>query len=168
VVAVAVDAVELLRPGSDLARLLDSFGRADVLLAVEDLPAAAIEGLDDDPDDWVRDCEVVDEVRLGTAELRHPDLVVHRLALEGPLGPAAEDDLVAGLSELIGFDPGRGVYCLAPATPPDGVLVHAAQRIARVYGLPLLRYRCLELSLVDPQTDDESVSSPSPRHAAPG
>ena len=41
------------------------------------------------------------------------------------------------------------MYCLAPATPPDGVLVAAAQRIARVYGLPLLRYRCLELSVVD-------------------
>ena len=168
VVAIAVDAVELLRPESDLARLLDSFGRADVLLAAEDLPAAADEGPDDDPDDWVRDSEAVDEVRLGTAALRHPDLVVHRLALHPPLDAAVEDDLVAGLSELIGFDPGRGVYCLAPATPVDGVLVQAAQRIARVYGLPLLRYRCLELSLVERETDTAPVNSPSPRHAAPG
>jgi hypothetical protein len=168
VVAVAIDAVELLRPGSDLARLLDSFGRADVLLAAEDLPAAAVEGPDDDPDDWVRDCEVVDEVRLGTAALRHPDLVVHRLALDAPLSDTVEDDLVAALSELIGFDPGRGVYCLAPATPSEGVLSQAAQRIARVYGLPLLRYRCLELSLVEPETGGPPVSSPSPRHAAPG
>ena len=75
---------------------------------------------------------------------------------------------MAALSELIGFDPGRGVYCLAPATPSDGVLEQAAQRIARVYGLPLLRYRCLELSLVEPETGAPPVSSPSPRHAAPG
>jgi hypothetical protein len=167
VVAIAIDAVELLRPGSDLARLLDSFGRADVLLAAEDLPVADIDGPEDDPDDWTRDCEVVDEVRAGTAALRHPDLVVHRLALRPPLEDAVEDDLVAALSELIGFDPGPGVYCLAPATPSDGVLVEAARRIARVYGLPLLRYRCLELSLVDPETDTVPVSSPSPRHAAP-
>jgi hypothetical protein len=168
VVAVAIDAVELLRPGSDLARLLDSFGRADVLLAAEDVPTAVADGIDDDPDDWVHDSEAVDEVRVRTAALRHPDLVVHRLALDTPLVPAVEDDLVAALSELIGFDPGLGVYCLAPATPDDGVLVQAAQRIARVYGLPLLRYRCLELSLVDPETDGPPVSSPSPRHAAPG
>jgi hypothetical protein len=48
------------------------------------------------------------------------------------------------------------------------VLAAAAQRIARVYGLPLLRYRCLELSLVEAETDTEPVSSPSPRHASPG
>ena len=168
VVAIAVDAVELLRPESDLARLLESFGRADVLLAAEDLPAAAVEDPDDDPDDWVRDSEAVDEVRLGTAALRHPDLVVHRLALDAPLNEDVEDDLVAALSELVGFDPGRGVYCLAPATPVDGVLVRAAQRIARVYGLPLLRYRCLELSLVEREADTAPVNSPSPRHAAPG
>jgi hypothetical protein len=168
VVAIAIDAVELLRPGSDLARLLDSFGRADVLLAAEDLPVSPLDGPDDDPDDWVRDIGVVDEVRAGTAALRHPDLVVHRLALRPPLDVEVEDDLVAALSELVGFDPGSGVYCLAPATPADGVLAQAARRIARVYGLPLLRYRCLELSLVEADADTASISSPSPRHAARG
>ena len=101
----------------------------------------------------------------------HPDLVVHRLGLAPPARRGREDDLVAALSELVGFDPGTGVYCLAPATPPDGVLARAAQRIARVYGLPLLRYRCLELSLVDPMIDEagyDPPSSPSPRHAARG
>ena len=167
VVAIAIDAVELLRPGSDLARLLDSFGRADVLLAAEDLPVSPLDDPDDDPDDWERDVGLVDDVRVGTAALNHPDLVVHRLALSSPLDVAVEDDLVAALSELVGFDPGPGVYCLAPATPVDGVLDHAARRIARVYGLPLLRYRCLELSLVDAD-DDASISSPSPRRAARG
>jgi len=168
VVAIAIDAVELLRPGSDLARLLDSFGRADVLLAAEDLPVSPLEGADDDPDDWVRDIGVADEVRAGTAALRHPDLVVHRLALRPPLDVDVEDDLVAALSELVGFDPGPAVYCLAPAAPADGVLAQAARRIARVYGLPLLRYRCLELSLVEADTDAASISSPSPRRAARG
>ncbi len=168
VVALAIDAVELLRPGSDLARLLDSFGRADVLLATEELPVSPVDGPDDDPDDWVRDIGVVDDVRASTAALGHPDLVVHRLALRPPLDVAVEDDLVAAMSELVGFDPGSGVYCLAPATPADGVLDQAARRIARVYGLPLLRYRCLELSLVESDVDTESISSPSPRRAARG
>jgi hypothetical protein len=173
VVAIALDAVELLRPESDLARLLESFGRVDVLLAAEDLPVASV-GADseDDPDDWAQDDEVVDEVETATAALGHPDLEVHRLALRPPLGPEAEDDLVAALSELIGFDPDPGVYCLAPATPADGVLVRATRRIARTYALPLLSYRCLELSLVengDPtDTDAEPVSSPLPRRAARG
>ena len=85
-----------------------------------------------------------------------------------PLGVEVEDDLVAAMSELVGFDPGPGVYCLAPATPEDGVLDQAARRIARVYGLPLLRYRCLELSLVEAESETASISSPSPRRAARG
>ena len=176
VVAIASDAVELLRPGSDLARLLESFGRVDVLLAAEDVPTVAAGGdAEDDPGDWTDDDQVVDEVRAAAAALGHPDLDVHRLALCPPLGPAVEDDLVAALSELIGFDPEPGVYCLAPATPADGVLVRAMRRIARVYGLPLLRYRCLELSLVEAATtadtepdDTGPLSSPSPRRAARG
>lgn len=165
VVAIAVDAVELLRPGSDLARLLDSFGQADVLLAAEDLPVGEDDDERDATDDRNPDGAVPDEVLAGAAALHHRDLVVHRLALRRPLSPAVEDDLVAALSELVGFDPEPGVYCLAPASPADGVLVRAAQRIARVYGVPLLRYRCLELSLVE---SGEPVSSPSPRRAARG
>lgn len=146
VVAIASDAVELLRPASDLARLLTSFGRADVLFALENVPVAVDE---DDPDDWVNDVDVVDEVRVAAAELQHPDLVVHRLGLASPLSSEMEGELVAAMSELIGFDPEPLVYCLAPAAPADGVLARAAQRIAQVYGLPLLRFRCLELALVE-------------------
>ncbi|MBV9921026.1 MAG: hypothetical protein JOY78_09295 [Pseudonocardia sp.] len=165
--AIALDAVELLRPASDLARLLEGFGRVDVLLATEDLPVASLDGdSEDDPDDWVQDDQVVDEVKMATAALGHADLEVHRLALRPPVGPEAEDDLVAALSELIGFDPEPGVYCLAPATPADGVLVRAIRRIARTYALPLLHYRCLELCLVE--SGPESLSSPSPRRAARG
>lgn len=156
VVAIAPDAVELLRPGSDLARLMESFGRADVLLVAEDVPRFAEatddpdDDLDDDLDDWTRDAEAVDEVRERAAVLLHPDLVVHRLGLSLPLAPTDESELVAALSELVGFDPEDGVYCLAPACPASSVISRAAERIAQVYGLPLLRYRCLELSVVDP------------------
>lgn len=146
VVAIAADAVELLRPASDLARLLNSFDRADVLLVTEPVPLAVD---DEDPDDWTRDGESVDEVRMATASLGHPDLVVHRLGMIAPLRPDLQHELVAAMSELIGFDPEPLVYCLAPAEPPHGVLARTAERIAQVYGLPLLRYRCLELTLVE-------------------
>lgn len=156
-VAVATDAMELLRPRSDLARLLESFGSADVLLAVGD----ELAGPDDEDNNEADDDPGAgaDEVRERAAALGHPDLVVQRLGLRPPLGPAAEPDLVAAMSELVGFDPEAGVYCLAPASPPPGAsspvdpsriaVVHAAQRIAQVYGIPLLRYRCLELAVVD-------------------
>ncbi len=158
-IAVATDAMELLRPESDLARLLETFEHADVLLAAEQVPADDDE---DEEDGWLatgRD----DEVRNRAADLDHPDLVVHRLGLRAPVIATAEADVVAGLSELVGFDPEAGVYCLAPAAPPPGAsspddpgrgtVAAAARRIARVYGLPLLSYRCLELSVVeDPPT----------------
>lgn len=187
-VAVATDAMELLRPGSDLARLLGNFDRADILFATEQSPAfdRYDDDLNDDEDgDDLTDDEdgddsggndgfdetiAPDEIRDRAAALGHPDLAVHRLGLRTPLAPGAEDDLVAGLSELVGFDPEPGVYCLAPAlsagTPsgsspsgssPSGeepgaeAVARAAERIARVYGLPLLRYRCLGFALVPDQ-----------------
>jgi len=158
VVAVASNAVELLRPESDLARLLESFGRADVLLAAEDIDEWDDGDEDDgDPDGWTSDGEGGDEsgndVRAAAAALGHPDLVVHRLGLRMPLAADDEGELVAALSELVGFDPEDGVYCLAPADPAGDVVSRAAQRIAQVYGLPLLRYRCMELSVVDPIVD---------------
>ena len=151
VVAIAIDALELLRPESDLARLLDSFGRATCCSPRKTLPVRrAVDDPDDDPDDWARDSDAVDEVRAG----RRAGASRSRRAPPRAPPPrwtwTVEDDLVAALSELVGFDPGPGVYCLAPAIPEDGVIARAAQRIAQVYGLPLLRYRCLELSLVEP------------------
>jgi hypothetical protein len=181
-VAVAVSPLELLRPGSDLARLLEHGDESDLLLACEDVPArgsgsalgrlarrdaaAAAEplgeafGLDDldvddldgVDDDDLDDDPCADEVRATAALLDLGDLQLHRLGLRSPVGPAAEADLVAALSELVGFDPEPGVYCLAPAPAPGDpartVVARAAERIAQVYGLPLLRYRCLELSVV--------------------
>lgn len=197
-VAVAVSPMELLRPGSDLVRLIEDAAYVDLLIACEDAqveepspvgvlatggPAPADAGgavrhdgtasddtaWDDtawdeaewDADDWDADDEDgddpdADEVRRVADGLGLPELHLHRLGLHAPLGPSAEPDLVAALSELVGFDPEPGVYCLAPAPGPMDpgrvVVDRAVQRIAKVYGLPLLRYRCLELSVVG---DDE-------------
>lgn len=167
-VAVAVSAMELLRPESDLVRLIEGVGQVDLLLASEDLPASGpaaigvLEGCqvdgdlticdDDDADDEL------DEVCDGAERLGLPGLRLHRLGLAAPLGPLAEDDLVAALSELVGFDPEPGVYCLGPvvaaADPARAVVDRAAARIAQVYGIPLLRYQCLELSVVGGEADD--------------
>lgn len=182
VVAVSVDATELLRPESDLVQLAAGARYVDVLLArevgpvesaplgvlagarepaplfaepstvvagVDDGPADADDESDDDPDD------AVDDVRALLADvalLAGPEVHVHRLGLPGIAGAAAESDLVAALSELVGFDPESGVYLLGPAGggPERAVVQRAVQRVAQVYGIPVLRYRCLELTVVDP------------------
>jgi hypothetical protein len=179
-VAVAVSPMELLRPGSDLVRLIEDAAYVDLLIACEDAqveepsPVGVLASADgpswddglswDDESEWDDESDDAeddgdddaDEVRRVADGLGLPDLHLHRLGLRPPLGPSAEPDLVAALSELVGFDPEPGVYCLAPtpaATDPSRVVVdRAVQRIAKVYGLPLLRYRCLELSVVE---DDE-------------
>jgi hypothetical protein len=137
--------MELLRPESDLVRLVEGFPEVELLVAADD----TLPGSDPDDDDLDR---AGDELRASIDRLDLPGLRLHRLGLAGSLLPAAEDDLVAAMSELIGFDPEPGVYCLAPApAPPDparGAVSRAAERIAQVYGIPLLRYRCLELAVV--------------------
>lgn len=176
-VAISASPMELLRPESELARLLHGFAHIDLLVAVDDLPpgppgpVGVLNGVDhpgsdggDQGDagpaaaDWDEswdDVDAPDEVVIADddlARLAVPGLHIHRLGLRAPLNPLVEGDLVAALSELVGFDPEPGVYCLAPAptdADPDRVLIEAAvQRIVSVYGLPLLRYRCLELSVV--------------------
>lgn len=78
-------------------------------------------------------------------ELRVPGLQRHRLALPVPISADRGDDLLAAMSELVGFAPEPGVYCLAPAAEcgvqaGHTVVAAAAQRISRVYRLPLLRF----------------------------
>jgi hypothetical protein len=172
VVAVAVTPMELLRPGSDLVRMIDGAGYVDLLLACEDEsvadpspvcvlgggpldPAAAGPVAGDDLDDCLDDADdAADELRSAAGLLGLGELHLHRLALPAPLGAAAEPDLVAALSELVGFDPEPGVRVLAPAPLPGDsqrtVVDRAVRQIVQVYGLPLQRYRCLELSVVDP------------------
>ncbi|WP_433506438.1 hypothetical protein ACQP04_08120 [Pseudonocardia halophobica] len=169
-VAVAVSPMELLRPESDLARVVADAGRVDLLLARPDAPAVSVvpapapapvsvpaqldlDDLDDyEDDDYEDDDEDDDGIAAAVEALGLQDVHVHRLGLPGRVGTTAEDDLVAALSELVGFDPEPGVYCVAPlpspADPERTTVVAAVQRVVRVYGLPLLRYRCLELSVV--------------------
>src|SRR4051794_28029898 len=174
VVAVAVTPMELLRPGSDLVRMIAGAGYVDLLLACEDEPVADPSpvcrlGRAWDPDGsdqpvparWTDDEYLEDEADdddvddlLASANLLGLDeLHLHRLALPAPLGAAAEPDLVAALSELVGFDPEPGVQVLAPASlpgdPQRAVIERAVLQIVQVYGLPLQLYRCLELSVVD-------------------
>lgn len=182
VIAVSVDATELLRPESDLVQLAAGARYVDVLLArevgpVESAPLGMLAGArepaplfaeastvtvgiddgtddpdddgDDDPDD---DPDDVRALLADVALLAEPEVHVHRLGLPGVAGAAAESDLVAALSELVGFDPESGVYLLGPAGggPERAVVQRAVQRVAQVYGIPVLRYRCLELTVVDP------------------
>lgn len=169
-VAVSASLLELLRPESDLLRLLEGAGPVDLLVACDDVTvpdpapiavlgagdAVHVEDLDEDDSD---DEDPGDALRARVAALGLPELVVHRLGLRPPLGPAAEGDLVAALSELIGFDPDPGVFLLGPTAaaaepgrPPAGraVVDRAVHRVAQVYGIPLLRYRCHELTVVEP------------------
>lgn len=141
-VAVTVSPMELLRPESHLAELIAGFPQVELLVAADDGRP--------DPDDELD--HPGEELRASAARLGLPGLALHRLGLPSPLPATAEGDLVAALSELVGFDPEPGLYCLAPAPAPAdparGVVERAAERIAQVYGIPLLRYRCLELSVV--------------------
>jgi hypothetical protein len=163
VVAIAVTPMELLRPGSDLVRMIDGAGYVDLLLACEDEPVAEPSPVgvlgggaldpcfgDDDTDDEPAD---VDDLLAAANLLGLDELHLHRLALSAPLGAAAEPDLVAALSELVGFDPEPGVRVLAPVSLPGDpqrtVVERAVRQIVQVYGLPLQHYRCLELSVVD-------------------
>ncbi len=168
VVAVAGSATELLRPRSDLARLLESFEHIDLLLVADEhqhgggvvvLPVAGAPAVDavewdeqwDDDDGVDDDDDPAEELERSVAALGLPDVTLHRLGLSPAFGGDAEPDIVAALSELVGFDPEPGVYCLAPAADGEaagGPVTRAARRIAQVYGLPLLSYRCLELSVV--------------------
>jgi len=172
VVAVAASATELLRPRSDLARILESFDRVDMLFVADEdehgggvvaLPVAGVDvpstaadeqdfdddSFDDADDDDVDPAEEIDRAiaALGLSQVRP-----HRLGLPAAFGGEAETDIVAALSELVGFDPEPGVYCLAPAAvgdPAGNTVTRAARRIAQVYGLPLLSYRCMELAVVE-------------------
>jgi hypothetical protein len=162
VVAVAVSPMELLRPGSDLLAEIRDAGYVDLLLVCEDeqvadpSPVGVLSGGALEPpdlDDELDDSDDADDVRDAVARLGLDELHVHRLGLRLPVGTAADGDLVAALSELVGFDPEPGVQCLAPvplpSDPARAAIERAVWRIAQVYSLPVQRYRCLELSVVD-------------------
>lgn len=181
-VAIAVGAMEMLRPRSDLVRLLASFDSIELLLVADDrsreggivplstdhaiggpddasrvVDLAALDldvddgDIDDEMDEDDPDDDPAEAILLGIAGLGLNAVTVHRLGFPDTFGAEAEGDVVAAVSELVGFDPEPGVYCLAPVAGLDegrATVGRAAQRIAQVYGIPLLRYRCFELSVV--------------------
>ncbi|WP_143517083.1 hypothetical protein [Pseudonocardia sp. MH-G8] len=143
-VAITVHAAELLYPGSDLVRLVGGFPEAEILVVADRHGHGHGDPDDDDLD------RAGQELRADVARLGLSDLRLHRLGLPDPLPADADEDLVAALSELIGFDPEPGVYCLAPAPEPGdparAAVNRAAERVAQVYGIPLLRYHCPQLA----------------------
>lgn len=136
VVAITVHLPEFLLAASGLVQRLGAAGvRTDLLVAAAE-PDESVEEQADEPAE--------DVIAAALGELRVPELVRHRLALPAPIGADRADDLLAGLSELVGFDPEPGVYCLAPAgdgvDPSQAIVGEAARRIARIYRLRLVRY----------------------------
>lgn len=145
-VAVAVSPCEL-RAGSDLIAGCAGVHRIDVLVVTDgDRPG---DDPDDDPDD-----RPDPGVRFRTlaASLYRPGFDVHRLGLAAPIRPGDVPDLVAAVSELVGFDPEPGVGCLVPVAaapavrPPDTesptalALGRAMAQISAVYRLPMRTY----------------------------
>ena len=93
----------------------------------------------------------LDCLELGT-------LTRHRLALPVPFGVERTGDVVAAMSELIGFDPEPGVFCLVPgnaegaraayqAVEAAATLVGDAYRIRIMSYAPTLGSRSAELDL---------------------
>jgi hypothetical protein len=178
-VGIAGSTTELLRPESDLLRMISGIPHVDLLVAAADRPVSAPGApaplgpdrppspsdldlyaadpfpVEDDLDEGEEADAYRAEIEAEVAALGLPGLHVHHLDLPAPLGADTEPDLVAALSELVGFDPEPGVHCLAPAAAASdaerSVLAGAARRIARIYGLPLRRYRGLELAVVPEQ-----------------
>jgi hypothetical protein len=119
VVAVAVDGAELLaEAGGLLQHLVAGGAEVEILVAVD-----------------------ADTRALARCGLR--SVPVHRLGLRRPLPNGAEDDLLAALSEVIGFDPGPGLGILAAAEladrPDRAAVAHAAEVAAAVYGAEIAR-----------------------------
>jgi hypothetical protein len=114
----------------DAGGLLQRLGSAGVQIDI--LVAAANEEQADDA------------AAIALGELKIADVARHRLALPAPFGDERVDDVVAAMSELVGFDPDPGVFCLAPVTvgrqPCQVTVGAAADVIADAYGLPVVRY----------------------------
>jgi hypothetical protein len=142
VVAVTVHLPELLLSASGLFQRLGVAGvPCDVLVAAEG---------DDSPRGTIA---------AALARLEVPGLLSHRLALPAPFGPERADDLLAAMSELVGFDPEPGVFVLGPGVDGSAeqsrrVVAEAADRIATVYRLRRLYFTATsDVAQVDLELD---------------
>ncbi|WP_226360017.1 hypothetical protein [Pseudonocardia sp. ICBG1142] len=108
---------------------------------------AAEDDLDDDTEDGTQDGSGDGTGDVPVVMLPVERVRVHRLGLRWAVQDGDEADLVAALSELVGFDPDDDTWCVAPAAagpvsdPEIEVVRRAVRRVARVYGLPVLPYR---------------------------
>ena len=88
--------------------------------------------------------------RLGVPEVRR-----HRLQLESGTVDAAQPDLIAALSELVGHDCYPGLWCLAPwerdGHPDHDAVGRAAEAVCRTYNLRLVRYLCSAWDWIQPK-----------------
>lgn len=150
-VAVALTERESTRAGSALAALSGCAGETDLLVVRRDPagvhrmvgPADAEDYPGDDPAGDPDD----EPVTIPIGRVPGGRVRLHRLGLRWTVQDGDEQDLVAALSELVGFDPDDDTYCVAPACaspvaePEIEVVRRAVRRVARVYGLPVLPYR---------------------------
>jgi hypothetical protein len=141
VVAVTVHLPEFLLAAAGVSQRLDAAGVPIDLLELAWIDAAAERAAS-----AALDC-------LELAGLRR-----HRLALPLPFGVERTGDVVAAMSELIGFDPEPGVFCLVPgnsdgaraahqAVEAASALVGDAYRIRTMSYAPTLGSRSAELEL---------------------
>lgn len=150
-VAVALTESDSVRAGGALAELSGSTGETDLLVVRND-PAGSLRLVEPtDAEDYPGEDAAgdPDDSPMTMPVARVPSIPVrlHRLGLRWTVRDADEPDLVAALSELVGFDPDDDTYCAAPALtgavadPEIEIVRRAVQRVARVYGLPVLPYR---------------------------
>lgn len=79
------------------------------------------------------------------ARLESTGVTRHRLALPTPFGVERTDDVLAAMSELIGFDPEPGVVCLVPGSGEASrsafpAIQAATEAITGAYRLRVVRY----------------------------
>ena len=94
----------------------------------------------------------------------------HRLGLPGGRVEASEHDVLAAVSELVGFGDPDGLWCLAPwerdGHPDHDAVGRAAGIACSAYHLPLLRYpvaatdRIRSLRMPDPRTHHLALTEP--------
>lgn len=149
-VAVALTESESARAGGTLAELSGSAGETDLLVVRNDPAGPLRRAAPADAEDYPGDDPASDPddspITMPVARVPSGPVRLHRLGLRWIVQDADEPDLVAALSELVGFDPDGDTYCVAPATgapadPEIEIVRRAVRRVARVYGLPVLPYR---------------------------
>lgn len=126
VVAVTIALPELLLAAAGSLQRLDAAGVPVDLLELAWLDSAAERSAS----------AALDCLELG-------GLTRHRLALPVPFGVERTGDVVAAMSELIGFDPEPGVFCLVPGVGDGSRSAHQAVQAASALVCDAYRVRIM-------------------------